>query len=207
MLQIMKKSINAIDYSNGHNFGFGRKEYEEHKSSSNYKPEVYSYEYEKAADALNIEINIIIKDILNKKNNGFEVYDGDKKTNRKCDFKDFAIIIDRGGSFDTYRRAFTEANIPIKVESKELLFKSDVALVVKNLVKMLYFALNSDYENEYKHAFFSVARSFLYEYHDDVLFEIHKDNTFLKESFAQKIELIKEGLRFAPIKKILHTKY
>ena len=66
--QIMKKSINAIDYSNGHNFGFGRKEYEEHKSSSNYKPEVYSYEYEKAADALNIEINIIIKDILNKKN-------------------------------------------------------------------------------------------------------------------------------------------
>lgn len=205
--QIMKKSINAIDYSNGHHFEFGRTEYEDNKPDCNYKPEVYSYEYEKAKDALNIEINIIIKDILNKIHNGYQVYNPKNKTTRPCEYKDFSIIIDRGGSFDDYRREFTKANIPIKVESKELLFKSDVALVVKNLVKMIYYSLNSKYESEYKHAFFSVARSFLFEYHDDVLYEIHKNNSFLKESFAQKIELIKEGLRFAPIKKVLNTLY
>lgn len=205
--QIMTKSINAIDYSNGHHFEFGRTEYEENKPACNYNPEVYSYEYEKADEALNNEINIIIKDILNKKSTGFRVFDNKTKKTRPCGFKDFAIIIDRGGAFDDYRRAFTEANIPIKVESKEMLFKTDVAMVVKSLVKMLYYSLNSEYESNYKHAFFSVARSFLYEYQDDVLYEIHKNNTFLKEEFAQKIELIKERLRFAPIKKVLSTLY
>ena len=40
----MIKKNNAIDYSNGHEFGFGRVEYEVNKPNCNYLPEVYSYE-------------------------------------------------------------------------------------------------------------------------------------------------------------------
>ncbi len=205
--QLMVKSINAIDYSNGHHFGFGRTEYEVNKPKCNYLPEVYNYTYDKAEDALKAEIDIIIKDILYKIKNQYQVYDNELKRSRDAEYKDFAIIIDRGTSFGEYRRAFTEANIPVKVESKETLFKSDVAIVTRNLVKMLYYSLKNEYEGEYKHAFMSVARSFLLEYKDDYLYEIFKDKSYLKEEFAQKIELIKESLRYAPIEKVLLTLY
>lgn len=205
--KLMVKSINAIDYSNGHHFGFGRKEYEENKPACNYLPEVYNYEYEKSEDALKKEIEIIIKDILYKVKNQYQIYDNDLKRSRNAEFKDFAIIIDRGSSFGEYRRAFTEANIPIKVQAKETLFKSDVAVVTKNLVKMLYYSLKSEYEGEYRHAFMSVARSFLLEYKDDYLYEIFKNKTYLQEEFAQKIELIKESLRYAPIENVLLRLY
>ena len=205
--QIMVKSINEIDYSNGHHFGFGRKEYDENKPTCSYAPEVYNYSFEKASEAVEKEIDIIAIDILNKIKNKYQVYDPKTKSSRDCSYKDFAIIIDRGGSFDEYRRKFSTYNIPLKVESKEALFKSDVALVIKNLIKMLHYSLIDKYESEYKHAYFSVARSFLFEYRDDTLYDIHVNNTYLNERFAQKIELIKESLRYASIKDVLLKLY
>ena len=205
--QLMIKKNNAIDYSNGHEFGFGRVEYEVNKPNCNYLPETYSYEYEKSDEVVGIESNIIIKDILHKIKNKYQVYDQDKKATRDCKYKDFAIIIDRGGDFDKYRKEFSSANIPLKVESKETLLKSDVAMVIKSLVKMLYYSLLSEYEIPYKHAFLSVARSFLCEYRDDDLYEIYTNKTFLNERFAQKIELMKESLRYASIKDVLLRLY
>lgn len=205
--QIMKKDINVIDYKNGHQFGFGRKEYEINKPSCSYKPEIYTFEYEKSDEVVDKECEIIIKDITNKINNKYQVFDNDLKGFRGCDYKDFAIIIDRGSSFDKYRQAFSKANIPLKVESKERLFKSDIISLTRSLIKLLYYSLNNDYENEYRHAYLSVARSFLFEYKDDVLYEIYKNKSFLLEPFAQKMELLKERLRFASLKEILLTLY
>ena len=204
---LMTKDINAIDYSNGHHFGYGAKDYETNKPNCSYETEVYSYEYEKSAETVEKECQIIISDIQKKINEGYRVYDRKLKDTRKVDYKDFAIIIDRGTEFNTYRRRLSEANIPLKVEAKEILFKSDIILVVKSLVRMLNLALKSDYGQSYRHAFLSVARSFLYEYHDDKLYEIYKSNGFLKEEFAQRIELIKEKLRYASIKEVLLTLY
>ena len=205
--ELMTSNNNAIDYSNGHEFIFGRKEYEVNKPNCDYKPEVYTFTYENSSEVVDTECDILINDITKKIADKYQVYDGEKKDTRACSFKDFAIIIDRGSAFERIRRRFSEANIPIKVESKETLFKSDVILVVKNLVKMLYYSLQSDYEHEYRHAYMSIARSFLFEYRDDYLYEIFKNKTYLLEEFAQKMELFKENLRFAPIKKVLLTLY
>ena len=200
--QLMNKEINAIDYKNGHIFEYGQKDYKLKESKSSYSPEVYEYEYEKSDECVEKEIDIIIKDIKNKKKNGYQVFDKDTKGNRDCDYKDFAIIIDRGTTFDKYRKRFAEANIPLKVQAKDTLFKSDVIYTFKNLVKMLYYSLNNEYEGGYRHSYMSVARSFLLEYKDDKLYEIFKNKSYLNESFAQKIELIKESLRYSSIKNI-----
>lgn len=205
--QLMTKNTNAIDYSNGHEFIFGREEYEINKPNCNYKPEVYSFIYENSSEVVDKECDILINDITHKIAEKYQVYNQESKSTRNCSFKDFAIIIDRGSAFEKIRRRFSEAGIPIKVESKETLFKSDVILVVKNLVRMLYYSLQNDYEHQYRHAYMSIARSFLYEYRDDYLYEIFKNKTYLLEEFAQKMELIKEKLRFAPIKKVLLTLY
>lgn len=204
--QLMTKDINSIDYSNGHTFGFGRKDYETNKPKLSYKPEVYHYVREKGDDTSRKEAHIIAKDILKKMNDKFQVFK-DKNGNRNCEFGDFAIIIDRSTDFDTYREVLSSYGIPLKVENKEKLFDSEIILVIKSLLKMLACALDSDYGVSYKHAYFSVARSFLLEYKDDKLFNINKNDSYLLEPFAQKIELMKESLRYASIKDVLLTLY
>ena len=205
--QIFKKEHNAIDYSNGHQFGFGRTVYNVNKPDCSYKPEIYRFTYEKSQEVATKECEIIIRDIKQKMNEHYKVFDSDLGGTRNCKFKDFAIIIDRSGAFDTYRRMFSEANIPLNVQDKETLFKSDIISLIKSLIKMLYYSLNSDYGSEYKHAYLSVSRSFLFEYHDDDLFDIFQNKAFLNERFAQQIELIKERLRFASLKDIFLTLY
>ncbi len=203
--QIFTKENNAIDYSNGHKFGFGRSAYNINKPDCSYKPEIYRFTYEKSQEVVEKECEIIIRDIKQKIHDHYQVYNG--KEHHNCSYKDFAIIVDRSGAFDTYRRMFSEANIPLNVQDKETLFKSDIISVVKNLIKMLYYSLNSDYGSNYKHAYLSVARSFLFEYHDDDLYDIYQNKAFLNERFAQQIELIKEKLRFASLKDIFLTLY
>ena len=202
--KLMKKEYNAIDYQNGHHFEFGRDEYEINKPTCSYKPEVYNYSYQKSSETPYIESELIAKDILTKINQKYEVFVGKNET-RKCSYKDFAIIIDRGTDFNVYRKTLAQYNIPLKVESKETLFGSDIVSVLRNLVKMLYYSLNSDYSTNYKHAYFSVARSFLFEYPDDKLYDVHSKDIYLLEPFAQQIELMKESLRFASIKKVMST--
>lgn len=204
--QLMTKENNPIDYSKGHNFGFGNVSYNKKKPICSFAPEVYQYSYEKSAEIAPTESEIIANDILYRKKNGFQVFD--KETgSRNCSFKDFAVIMDRGTNFDVYRKVFTEHGIPLKVESKEQLFSSDVALLVKNLVKMLNLSLRGQYDKEYRHCFLSIARSFLYNYKDDELHKWVVEEKILLAPFAQKMELIKESLRFASIKNVLETLY
>ena len=203
---LMIKENNPIDYSNGHNFGFGREEYEINKPNCSYLPEVYNFSYEKSVEVPLKESNIIANDILKRIKDKFQVYDGEGKT-RDCSYKDFAIIIDRGTDFDYYRRTFSEKGIPLKVESKEELFGSDVAVLIKNLVKMLLLSLKGEYGIPYKHCFMSIARSFIFNYTDDYLHEIVTEDKVLLVPFAQTIELIKEELRYKPIKKVLEVLY
>lgn len=202
---IMNKKINSIDYSNGHTFGFGQKIYEKNDA---YKPEIYNYEYENKNKIIDTEIDIIINDINNKILNHFQVYDFKLGSLRDCDYKDFAIITDRKTQFVDIKAKFEENAIPIHAFDKEDLFRSDIVYLIKNLLKLFNCCLLSDYESsDFKHSFMSVARSFLFEYDDNKLHQIITQKTYLLEPFMQKIELIKEQLRFKSIKEIVARLY
>lgn len=198
--KIMTVENNIIDYSKGHEFKFGQKAY---LKNDIYKPEIYNYSFKNTNDSIEKEVNIIINDILKKIRDEFPVYDKSTNTTRPCSYKDFAIIIDRKTNFDAFRKSFSNAGIPLKDEGKEELFSSDVIVLVKSLIRMLYFAINNDYGSEYKHAFMSVARSFLYSINDDELHEIITKNKCLTIGFAQKIELLKNNSEYKSIKQIL----
>ena len=204
--KIMVPEINPIDYSNGHHFGFGRTEYG--SGDPLYKTEEYHYDYEHSSESLEKETMMVVNDIINKYNNGFKVYDLDTHESRPVDFKDFAIIIDREGEFDDFAKALASAGIPVKSCGKEKLMTSDVVVTIKNLVKLLYLALNNQYDNDYKHAYLSVARSFLIEESDQALyktFENYEYSKVLLTPLGQKIELIKERLRFASLEEVMNT--
>ncbi len=204
--RIMVKEYNPIDYSNGHKFAFGQTKYG--PLNPLYQTEEYHYQYEIASQCAENEIEMITRDIIDKVNNEFPVYDFNLKTTRGAQFKDFAIIIDREGEFYKFRKAFSAKGIPLKSCGKEQLMISDINVVIRNLVKLLSCALAEDYGEEYKHAFLSVSRSFIFESKDQEIFDVYKDNNVPKvllTPLAQKIELIKESLRFAPLKVVMET--
>ena len=206
--KIMTKENNKIDYSNGHNFRFGQKDYG--GKNKKYQTVEYRYLYEKTDECANKEAVMMAKDIIDKMNNNFEVYDFKEKTVRPVKFSDFAIIIDRESDFEEIRKVFSSYAIPLRSCGKEKLMTSDITVALRSLLKLLYLALNSDYGEDYKHAFMSVARSFLIEMKDQEIYDLFKDkeqNKVLLSPLAQKIELIKEKLRFASLYEILKTLY
>ena len=206
--KIMIPSLNPIDYSNGHNFGFARTEYG--ATDPLYKTVEYHYEYEHGSDALKRETLMVVNDIVDKYNNKYPVYDLNDKKLRPIEFKDFAIIIDRESEFDDFARALSSAGIPVKSCGKEKLMTSDITVTIRNLVKLLYLAINDQYDNDYKHAYLSVARSFLIEEEDQKLYETFSNTDYSKvlvTSLGQKIELLKEKLHFASLEEVMTTLY
>ena len=204
--KLMVLEFNPIDYSNGHKFGFGRKEY----GSNNpvYRPDEYRYQYSVSSESIDKEIRMIANDIIDKYNNKFQVYDFDLKKTRNVEFKDFAIIIDREGEFEKFTKALSEAGIPVNSRGKEKLMKSDINVAISSLVKLLYYSLNEDFGNDYKHAYLSVARSFLVEERDENLYKTFEKDTHslsLVTPLGQHIELIKERLRFASLEEVMST--
>lgn len=202
--QIMVKSINPIDYKDGHCFEFGQKAYLDNKEPGiDYSLKVYNYPAVKGSKTADAEARIIANDIVDKINSGYKVYKNSQLI--PCSFSDFAIIIDRSTNFDKYKSVFAEYNIPLKVVGSESLTTSDITYVIKNLLKLIYKASNNEYDKEYDHAFFSIARSFVVAMKDDILFEVNKTHSYLTTELGQKIELLKCRLKNSSLSIIFST--
>lgn len=205
--KLMNKEDSVIDYSDGHNFEFGQTKYDENYSNKqNYSTEVLNYEPSKTKSNSQIEAEIIADDIINKLNNGYMVYKKDVLQEAK--FDDFCIIVDRKTDFDEVLKVFNSKNIPLNVISDERISKSDVVIVIKNLVTLLSCSLNNDYQSsKFVHAFLSISRSFISDITDKEIYQIYNSKSFLTTDFMQKIELIKEKVRYSSLRYVLMELY
>ena len=186
--QLFIPKFNPIDYSTGHAFKFGNtKDYGEGDNlNQNQKLEVYCYDFNRGNSGhktgdINKEINLIADDIIEKINNKFTVIDHDDHNNpvsRPVNFKDFAIIIDRGSSFDKFKKELSNRNIPVQVIKNEDISGKDVSSVAKSLLT-LYSNVGKEDPNEIelKHSFVSIARSFLFEYSDEKIYQVIKNES------------------------------
>ena len=128
-------------------------------SNVNYNVDIAEYSLEEDEAAFDKEMATITSDIIRKINSGYKVLDKDNF--RKCSFKDFAIIVDKKTHFDDIKRYFSEKNIPINAIQDESLTNSTITYVTKNLIRLFYCIKNNIYDNEFRHAYCSIARSFL----------------------------------------------
>ena len=179
--KIMDDVLGGANYSESHRMVFGLKDYEKEndKSISNYL-EFYNYNLEnKAFSKDETEAFIIARDIKNKINDGYMVFDKDSKMLRKARFDDFCIIMDRGTSFDLYKKIFEYENIPLVMYKDEVLTTSDDILILKNIVSFIIKIKNKEFDTEFKYLFTSIARSYLFEYSDDYIFSCFKNKDFM----------------------------
>ena len=184
---LMTKEYGGADYRKDHIIEFGNTKYikEGYVDTNNHSTFIFHNKH--GEDAPVEEANIIARDIIDKINNHYQVLGKDGL--RDCKFSDFCILMDRGSEFDTYAKVFTEYHLPLYVENDENISECDIVLILINILKLIKAINDNDYKSiEFRKAFLSVARSFLYNYTDDELLQICDNNTFENDKIVSSIK-------------------
>ncbi len=128
---------------------------------------------------------LIIKDILKKINSNYEVFDEDSPTKRrKVNFGDFAVLTRKNKDLAAILKIFKEFGIPSNIKSDVSYIDAHPIRVLESLIK-LYLAFKNNDESNLVHLYVSLARSFLYSYSDEEIYNlINSEN---------KIKLIKDS--------------
>lgn len=192
---IMTNDLSSINYKDGHLLEYGDIYQEE---NDKYKLEFKTYKESSNSDKE--EALIIASDIKQKLTNNFPIYDTKKKEYRPIKPSDFVILMDRKKSFPLYKRIFTSFNLPLKIESSEIVNENHLFLVHQNIIKALniiykynYQKLSKNEEKKFIFALSSIARSFLYRIKDDELYHILKNKSYQELPFFNiLLELTKE---------------
>lgn len=203
--EVMIKDVGGIDYKKGHEFVFGNLSYNENKfdNQSNYL-EIYNYRTPPNSffSSEEIEAFIIAKDILNKINNNYMIYDKDHKIQRKMEYGDITILLDRKTSFEIYQKIFEYMQIPLSVYKNTNLTMSTELLCYKNIFKLIYKYSIKEFDTSFKHSFMSVARSFIFNYSDETLFKIIRNNDYFNNDIYSSLKDIIDNLAYLSIVQI-----
>ena len=190
---IMDNEVGDAEYKESHQMNFGNTNYiEACKTNQDSNMEILNYNPKDIEEFSNDEIEAftIAYDIKDKVKNKYLVVD--KKTNslRNVMYKDFAIIMDRGTSFDLYKKIFEYVGIPIVQIKNEKLAIGDDLTVIKNLINLIVKINLNEIDDEFKYYFTSVSRSYIFKTLDEDIFDILKNNKFYTTDLYKKCKQI-----------------
>lgn len=186
---LMTDDIGGADYKKSHQMVFGNKTYnEDGHTDQNYNLEILTYKNDKTFTNTEKEIFIIGEDIIKKVSSKYQIFDKDKCILRNVKYSDFVILIDRATDFDTYKKVFEYLGIPLTLYKDVELKNGDDILVIRNLLKLIKYMDFENYNKEFKYAFLSIGRSFLFRLSDDELFNYITKDTFKGSIIYKKLE-------------------
>lgn len=178
---IMDEKVGDADYIKSHQMNFGNINYEQSlKTNEDNNMDILTYTKEELEEYSTDEIEAFTTayDIKNKIDNNYQVVDKETSKLRNCTYKDFAIIMDRGTSFDLYKKIFEYVGIPITQIKNEKLTSGADLLIIKNLINLIIKINNKEYDDLFKYYFTSVSRSFIQKLSDEEIFDIIKNNKY-----------------------------
>ena len=187
---LMDDNLGGADYKKSHRMVFGNTSYnEEGKTSQNYDFEVLEYNDEKDGFSnTEKEIFIIADDILNKVKNNYQVFDKDEKILRNITYNDFVILIDRATDFELYKKVFEYKGIPLTLYKDEEIKSDNDILIIRNILRIEKAIDTEEFTEEFKYAFLSLGRSFLFNMSDSELLSIFSNNSFKDSIIYKKCE-------------------
>lgn len=189
---IMDDTIGGANYTLSHQMVFGNLNYEENKNKNqSYDLEILNYSYENNNFTKEeIEAFIIGRDILKKIKDGYEVVDKYSGKIRQSKFDDYCIIMDRGTNYPIYKKVFEYLGIPLMIyEDKKLTTEIDT-MILNNLLGLILKIKDNSFDTDFKYYFVSVARSYLFEYDDNEIFNIIKNKTHKETDIYNKCKEI-----------------
>ena len=178
----MTKEYGGASYIEDHLIEYGNKDY-----INKGKLDISSHSdfiiHNDKKNASMTEAHLVARDIINKINSHYQVYDK-KGFVRNCKFSDFCILMDRGTAFDDYYKVFTTYQIPLFIDNDENIKDTPLVKVLTNILKVVKALKNKEYyTKEFKKAFISVVRSFMYNLTDDEIYNICKEKSYNETSF------------------------
>lgn len=187
---LMTPSFGGASYIDDHLIECGNSDFEELGKLDVSSHSDFIIHNAKNVDSVEVEASIIARDIIDKINNHYQVLDD--KTLRDVKFSDFCILMDRGTEFEDYYKVFSSYQIPLFIDNDENIKNTQIVKLLANILKIVKAIFNHEYyQKEFKKAFVSVARSFLYNYTDEEIYKIVTNNTY-KET--KLFKTIKESL-------------
>lgn len=203
---IMDDNIGSANYEKEHQMIFGNKAYEEKgKTNQNNDFEILTYEYDKneGYSKSEIEIFMIAKDIKDKIENKYQIYDKDKEIKRNITYEDFVILMDRATNFDLYKKIFEYLEIPLTIYKDENINNKNDLNIIKNIINLILKRQANVIDEEYKYYFMSIARSYLFRMNDQQIFKCIKENKYEETDLIKKIDEIKELIDQLSLKQII----
>ena len=186
---VMDDLVGGAEYQESHRMVFGNTTYiNEGNTNQDYDMKILEYNYDKKGEYSKEEIEIfaIARDIKDKIDNKYQVFDKSKKILKDITYNDFVILMDRTSSFELYKKIFEYLGIPLTLYKDETLNNSDDIYIIKNIIQLIISINTHNYDTLFKYCFTSVARSFLFEYTDSEILKFFKNNNF-KESSIFKL--------------------
>ncbi len=190
---IMDNNIGDAEYKKSHQMNFGNINYiTSCKTNQNNDMEILTYDKESVNEFSSDEVEAFTcaYDIKKKVDTKYQVVD--KKTNalRDATYSDFAIIMDRGTSFDLYKKIFEYVGVPIVQIKNEKFTIGDDIIVLKNLINLIVKINLNVFDDEFKYLYTSVSRSYLFKVSDEEIFDIVKSNKFYDTELYKKCKNI-----------------
>lgn len=192
---LMDDNIGGANYEKEHQLSFGNNTYNEAGyTGQNNNFEVLNYELDESKKYSNEEIEIftMVKDIKEKINNKYMIFDKDTGQKRCIAYSDIAILIDKSKNFELIKKIFTYENIPLITFSDESIKESININIIKNFLILVSSVHAKRYDKDFLYALASILRSYIYEFTDEEIHSILENKDFYKTDLFNKIKDIIE---------------
>lgn len=200
---LMDLTIGGADYKKEHQLIFGNTAYQlKGTTNQNMKLEIYDYRKEKdnPYQTSEIEAFMMAKDIKEKMESHYQVFDKEKGELREIEYSDFAVLVDQKKNFDLYKKIFTYFNIPSEIHKEESLNDSKVVTAIKNILLLV---VSEKMDQEARFYYTSIARSFLYPYSDTKIMEILTTDSFSSDLIMEHIQNLRSDVSFCTPKEMI----
>ena len=202
--RIMDDSLGGASYKESHEMIFGNTTYNEiGKNNQNNNLEVYSYNNTSIYSKEEVESFTIAKDIVGKIENNYQVFDRNINSNRNITYSDFAILIDNSKNFELFKKILEYKGIPTSIVKDSNLTDGVLISIIKNIINLIIKIKNNTIDNEFKHYFLSLGRSFLFNIDDNTLFNYFLNNNFYDSSIYSITKNIANNINDIPLTRII----
>ena len=204
---LMHDDLGGANYEKEHKMIFGNTSYDEiGKKDEDSTMEIINYKYdkEKGFSKEECEIFYIAQDIKKKIEEKYKIFDKDEGIIRECNYSDFSILLDKSANFDLYKKIFEYFSIPLtKYMSTNITSEIEIVLI-KNILKLIISLKDNVFDLEYRYSFVSIARSNLFSYSDNEIFEIIKNNSYKDTDIFKKVKKISDNLDSKSLNEIIY---
>jgi len=204
--ELMTSDLGGASYKDDHMIEFGNKAYENDGIELDHNLEIYNYN-KKDYGGLNsgeIEAFIVANDIKNKIKNNYHLLDKDSGNKYRASYKDFVVLVDKRSDFNNYRKIFEYFDIPSMMYENENIIGQNDMYIFKNILIILDSYKNNSFDTKFKHAFYSVSRSYLFSLTDDVIFMILNKELYKENIIFDTYKDIIESLDVLSIKELFN---